>query len=631
MGRVVGIDLGTTNSVIAVMEAGKPSVIINSEGSRLTPSVVAFTRTGEQLVGQLARRQAVLNPENTVYSIKRFMGRRYDEVAEERKRVPYRVTSGSNNEARVHIPAANKDLTPEEISAMILRKMKDDAEKFLGEKITKAVITVPAYFNDSQRQATKDAGSIAGLEVLRIINEPTAASLAYGLDKKNNETILVWDLGGGTFDVSVLEVGEGLFKVLSTSGDTHLGGDDYDQRIVNYLAAEFLRDQGIDLRKDRQALQRLIEAAEKAKIELSQVFETNISLPFITADQSGPKHLEYRLTRAKFEEITADLTDRCIRPFRQALEDAKLSPEQLNEVILVGGATRMPVIQDLVRKLTGKEPNRSVNPDEVVAVGAAIQAAVITREVKDIILVDVTPLTLGLETLGGVFTPLIPRNTAIPTKKSEIFTTAADGQDTVEIHVLQGERQMARDNRTLGRFHLQGIPPAPRGVPKIEVTFDIDANGILNVTAKDLATNKEQRITLTASTQLTREQVQKLVEEAQKHAEEDKKVREAAEARNKADSLIYNVEKNLKEVGDRLAPADKANVEKAIKDLRDALSSNDTERIKKATEDLQQASYKVAEELYRKTGAQPGAGGGPGEPGAGPGGTGGPGGAGPGG
>ncbi|NPV69031.1 MAG: molecular chaperone DnaK [Firmicutes bacterium] len=626
MAKVVGIDLGTTNSVIAVMEAGKPTVIINSEGSRLTPSVVGFTRTGERLVGQLARRQAVLNPENTVFSIKRFMGRRYEEVAEERKRVPYRVTAGGNNEARVNIPATGKDLTPEEISSMILRKMKEDAEKYLGEPVTKAVITVPAYFNDSQRQATKDAGRIAGLEVLRIINEPTAASLAYGMDKKKNETILVWDLGGGTFDVSVLEVGDGVFEVKSTSGDTHLGGDDYDQRIVNYLAGGFMKEQGIDLRKDRQALQRLIEAAEKAKVELSQVYETNISLPFITADQSGPKHLEMKLTRAKFEEITADLTERCIRPFRQALDDAKLKVEALDEVILVGGATRMPVIQELVNKLTGKEPHRGVNPDEVVAVGAAIQAGVLAGEVKDIVLLDVTPLTLGLETLGGVFTPLIQRNTTIPTKKSEIFTTAADGQDTVEIHVLQGERSMARDNRTLGRFHLQGIPPAPRGIPKIEVTFDIDANGILNVSAKDLATNKEQRITLTASTQLTRDQVENMVGEAQKHAETDKKAREAAEARNRADGLVYNVEKNLKEVGDRLAPADKANVEKAIQDLKEALKTDDVERIKKATDDLQQASYKVAEELYRKAGPQagPGGAGSPGGPEAGAGGPGGP-------
>jgi len=628
MSKVVGIDLGTTNSVIAVMEAGKPTVIINTEGSRLTPSVVAFSRTGEKLVGQLARRQAVLNPENTVFSIKRFVGRRYEEVAEERKGVPYRVTAGSNNEARVHIPAVNKDMSPEEISAMILRKMKEDAEKYLGETITRAVITVPAYFNDSQRQATKDAGQIAGLEVLRIINEPTAASLAYGAEKKKDQTILVWDLGGGTFDVSVLKVRDnGLFQVKSTSGDTHLGGDDYDQRIVRYLADQFMRDQGIDLRKDRQALQRLIEASEKAKIELSQVFETNVSLPFITADQTGPKHLEIKITRQKFEEITTDLTDRCVGPFNQALSDANLTAQQLDEVILVGGATRMPVIQDLVKKLTGKEPNRSANPDEVVAMGAAIQAGVLAGEVKDIVLLDVTPLTLGIETLGGVATPLIPRNTTIPTNKSEVFTTAADGQDAVEIHVLQGERPMARDNRTLGRFHLQGIPPAPRGVPKIEVTFDLDTNGILNVAAKDLATNKEQRITLTASTQLTRDQVDNLVQEAQKHAEEDAREREAIEAKNRADNLIYNVEKNLKEVGDKLPAADKSNVENAIKTLREALGSNDTERIKKATDDLQQASYKVAEELYRKAGPQPGAGGGPGGapgaggPGAGPGGS----------
>ena len=603
MAKVVGIDLGTTNSVIAVMEAGKPTVIINSEGSRLTPSVVGFTRTGEKLVGQLARRQAVLNPENTIFSIKRFMGRRYDEVAEERKRVPYKVVPGSNSEARVHVPAIDKDLSPEEVSAMILRKMKEDAEKYLGEPITKAVITVPAYFNDAQRQATKDAGRIAGLEVLRIINEPTAASLAYGMDKKKNETILVWDLGGGTFDVSILEVGDGVFEVKATSGDTHLGGDDYDQRIVNYVASQFMRETGIDLRNDRQALQRLIEAAEKAKIELSQVFETTISLPFITADQTGPKHLEMKLTRAKFEEITADLTERCIKPFRQALDDAKLKVEDLDEVILVGGSTRMPVIQELVKRLTGKEPHRGVNPDEVVAVGAAIQAGVLAGEVKDIVLLDVTPLTLGVETLGGVMTPLIPRNTTIPTRKSEIFTTAADGQDTVEIHVLQGERPMARDNRTLGRFHLQGIPPAPRGVPKIEVTFDIDANGILNVSAKDLATGKEQRITVTASTQLTRDEVERLVAEAQKHAEEDKKKREAAEVRNRADGLVYNVEKNLKEVGDRLSADDRSRVEKAIQDLKEALKTDDVERIKKATDDLQQASYKVAEELYRKAGS----------------------------
>lgn len=518
MGKVVGIDLGTTNSAIAVMEGGNPTVIVNEEGSRLTPSVVGFGKNGERLVGQLARRQAVLNPENTVYSIKRFMGRRYDEIKEERGRVPYRVSSGPSSGVRFEVPATKKDYSPEEISAMILQKMKMDAEKFLGESVTKAVITVPAYFNDSQRQATKDAGRIAGLEVLRIVNEPTAAALAYGLDRKTNETILVWDLGGGTFDVSILEVGDGIFEVKSTAGDTHLGGDDYDQRIVDHIASEFKRDQGIDLKKDRQALQRLIEAAEKAKIELSQVFETNISLPFITADQTGPKHLETKITRAKFEELTADLTERCEGPFKQAIADAKLSIDDINEIVLVGGATRMPVIQNLVKNLTGKEPHRGVNPDEVVAVGAAIQAGVLSGEVKDIVLLDVTPLSLGIETLGGVFTRLIERNTTIPTRKSETFSTAADFQTSVDIHVLQGEREFARDNRTLGRFTLHGIPPAPRGVPKIEVAFDIDANGIVNVTAKDLGTGKEQRITITASTQLSKEEIEKLVRAAEQAA-----------------------------------------------------------------------------------------------------------------
>lgn len=600
MAKVVGIDLGTTNSVIAVMEAGKPTVIINSEGSRLTPSVVAFTKTGERLVGQLARRQAVLNPKNTIFSIKRFMGRRFDEVEEERRRVPYEVRRGPNEQVRVYIPATGQELTPEEVSAMILRKLKEDAEKYLGEPVTKAVITVPAYFNDSQRQATKDAGRIAGLEVLRIINEPTAASLAYGLDKKQNQTILVWDLGGGTFDVSILEVGDGVFEVKATAGDTHLGGDDYDQRIVNYIADQFLRQEGIDLRKDTQALQRLIEAAEKAKQELSTVTETTISLPFITADASGPKHLEMRLTRAKFEEITADLTERCIGPFRQALEDAKLRPEDLDEVILVGGATRMPAIQDLVRRLTGKEPNRSVNPDEVVAVGAAIQAGVLAGEVKDIVLLDVTPLTLGVETLGGIMTPIIPRNTTIPTRKSEIFTTAVDGQTSVEIHVLQGERPMAKDNRTLGRFHLDGIPPAPRGVPQIEVTFDIDANGILNVSARDKATGKEQRITITASTQLSREEVEQKIREAERYAEEDRKRREAAEARNRADSLIYNTERMLKEHGSKFSQELKSRAESALAELKEALKGDDIEKIKKCTDNLQEASFKLSEELYRQ-------------------------------
>ncbi len=600
MGKVLGIDLGTTNSVVAVMEAGKPTVIINTEGSRLTPSVVGFTKQGERLVGQLARRQSVLNPVNTVFSIKRFMGRRFDEVKAERDMVPYQVKAGPAGDARVYIPAVDKEFTPEEISAMILRKLKEDAEKYLGEPVTKAVITVPAYFNDSQRQATKDAGRIAGLEVLRIINEPTAASLAYGLDKKTNETILVWDLGGGTFDVSILEVGDGVFEVKSTSGDTHLGGDDYDQRIVDYVADQFKRENGIDLRKDRQALQRLLEAAEKAKQELSTVYETIISLPFITADQTGPKHLEVKLTRAKFEEITEDLTARTIGPFRQALEDAKLRPEDLDEVILVGGSTRMPAIQELVKKLTGKEPHRGVNPDEVVAIGAAIQGGVLSGEVKDIVLLDVTPLSLGVETLGGVMTRLIERNTTIPTRKTEVFTTAADGQTSVEIHVLQGERPMARDNRTLGRFHLVGIPPAPRGVPQIEVTFDIDANGILNVSAKDRATNKEQRITITASTQLTREEVERMVKEAEQYSAEDAKRKELIEAKNRADQLIYSTEKSLKELGDKAPAAEKQKAEAAIAALKEAVAGEDLERINKAIGELQEVSYKLAEEMYKR-------------------------------
>jgi len=600
MGKVLGIDLGTTNSVVAVMEAGKPTVIINTEGSRLTPSVVGFTKQGERLVGQLARRQSVLNPVNTVFSIKRFMGRRFDEVKAERDMVPYQVKAGPAGDARVYIPAVDKEFTPEEISAMILRKLKEDAEKYLGEPVTKAVITVPAYFNDSQRQATKDAGRIAGLEVLRIINEPTAASLAYGLDKKTNETILVWDLGGGTFDVSILEVGEGVFEVKSTSGDTHLGGDDYDQRIVDYVADQFKRENGIDLRKDRQALQRLLEAAEKAKQELSTVYETTISLPFITADQTGPKHLEVKITRAKFEEITEDLTARTIGPFRQALEDAKLRPEDLDEVILVGGSTRMPAIQELVKKLTGKEPHRGVNPDEVVAIGAAIQGGVLSGEVKDIVLLDVTPLSLGVETLGGVMTRLIERNTTIPTRKTEVFTTAADGQTSVEIHVLQGERPMARDNRTLGRFHLVGIPPAPRGVPQIEVTFDIDANGILNVSAKDRATNKEQRITITASTQLTREEVERMVKEAEQYSAEDAKRKELIEAKNRADQLIYSTEKSLKELGDKAPAAEKQKAEAAIAALKEAVAGEDLGRINKAIEELQEVSYKLAEEMYKR-------------------------------
>lgn len=608
MGKVVGIDLGTTNSAIAVIEGGNPTVIVNQEGSRLTPSVVGFSKNGERLVGQLARRQAVLNPENTVYSIKRFMGRRYDEIRDERERVPYKVVSGPNNGVRFDVPATDKAYTPEEISAMVLQKLKQDAEKYLGEPVTQAVITVPAYFNDSQRQATKDAGRIAGLEVLRIVNEPTAAALAYGLDKKTNEIILVWDLGGGTFDVSILEVGDGVFEVKSTAGDTHLGGDDYDQRIVDYIASEFMREQGIDLKQDRQALQRLIEAAEKAKIELSQVVETSISLPFITADHTGPKHLEMKLTRAKFEELTADLTERCKGPFRQALADAKLSVEDIDEIVLVGGATRMPVIQNLVKSLTGKEPNRGVNPDEVVAVGAAIQGGVLAGEVKDIVLLDVTPLSLGIETLGGVFTKLIERNTTIPTRKSQVFTTAADGQTSVDIHVLQGEREFARDNRTLGRFTLHGIPPAPRGIPQIEVTFDIDANGIVNVTAKDLGTGKEQRITITATTQLSKDEVERLVKEAEQAAEEDKKRREEVELKNAADTLVYTTEKTLKEHGDKIPQDVKQKIESELERLKKAISNNDMESIKRFMDEVREASYKMSEELYKAQQASSGAG-----------------------
>jgi molecular chaperone DnaK len=601
MGKVVGIDLGTTNSVIAIMEGSEPTVIINSEGSRLTPSVVGFTKKGEKMVGQLAKRQAVLNPGNTVFSIKRFMGRRYDEVELERKRVPYDVRRGTHDEVRVHLPAIDNEITPEEVSAHVLRKMKEDAEKYLGEPITQAVITVPAYFNDAQRQATKDAGRIAGLEVLRIINEPTAASLAYGIDKKTNEKILVWDLGGGTFDVSLLEVGDGLVQVLATSGDTHLGGDDYDQRITNCVADEFQKENGIDLRKDRRSLQRLIEASEKAKVELSQVLEATVSLPFITADKEGqPLHLETRITRAKFEELTADLTERCVTPFRQVLSDAKLDVKDLDEVILVGGATRMPRIQDLVRSLTGKEPNRSVNPDEVVAVGAAIQAGVLAGDVKDIVLLDVTPLTLGIETYGKVMTKLIGRNTRIPVHKSEMFTTIGDFQPQVEIHVLQGERQMVRDNRSLGRFMLTGIPPAPRGIPQIEVSFDIDVNGILKVTARDMGTGKSQDITIKASTQLPRDEVDTLVEEAQKHAEEDKKTRDEVDSHNALEQLIYTVEKSFKDAGDKISADEKSRVEQAVAKAKETLKGGNTEAIKKETEDLRDAAAKVAEALYRQ-------------------------------
>ncbi|MFN3286159.1 MAG: molecular chaperone DnaK [bacterium] len=608
MGRVVGIDLGTTNSVIAAMVGGEPVVIPNREGSRLTPSVVAFTKTGERLVGQMAKRQAILNPENTIYSIKRFMGRRFHEVEVERKMVPYKVVEGQHGMAVVEIPAAGRTFTPEEISAMILQKLKEDAEAYLGEKVEAAVITVPAYFNDAQRTATKNAGEIAGLKVLRIINEPTAACLAYGLDKKGSETVLVWDLGGGTFDVSVLEIGEGVFQVRATAGDTHLGGDDWDERIVNWLADEFRKQHGIDLRQDRQALQRLREAAERAKIELSAMVQTTINLPFITADATGPKHLDMVLTRAKFEELTADLVERCIGPFRQALQDAKLSERDLHEVILVGGSTRMPMIQELVRRLTGKEPNKEVHPDEVVAIGAAIQAGVLAGEVRDVVLLDVTPLSLGIETLGGVMTVLIPRNTTIPTRKSETFTTAEDGQTQVEIHVLQGERPMARDNRTLGRFILDGIPPAPRGVPKIEVTFDIDANGILAVSAKDLATGREQSIKITGTSTLTREEVERMIREAEAHAEEDRRKREEAEILNRGDSLAYQTERLLRDQAKSVSEADRRELEQKVAELRQAVQARDVARVRQLSDEVQRLTYRLSELLYRgaATGASTG-------------------------
>ncbi len=607
MSKIVGIDLGTTNSVVAVMEGGDPVVIPNAEGNRTTPSVVAFTRNGERLVGLTAKRQATINPENTFYSIKRFIGRNFDETTVEREMVPFKVVKGSRNDVRVYAPATSKEYAPQEISAMVLQKLKTDAEAYLGEPVTKAVITVPAYFNDSQRQATKDAGKIAGLEVLRIINEPTAAALAYGLDKKKDETILVFDLGGGTFDVSVLEVGDGVVEVKATNGDTHLGGDDYDQRIVNWLIDEFRKDQGIDLSKDRQALQRLKEAAEKAKIELSSMSETEINLPFITADASGPKHLQMRLSRAKFEQLTADLTERLKGPFFQALKDAGLKPTDLDEVVLVGGSTRMPVVIELVRKLTGKEPNRSVNPDEVVAIGAAIQAGVLGGEVKDVVLLDVTPLSLGVETLGGVMTRLIERNTTIPTRKSEIFSTAADGQTAVDIHILQGEREMAADNMTLGRFRLEGIPPAPRGVPQIEVTFDIDANGILNVSARDKATGKEQRITITASTNLSKDEIERMVRDAELHAAEDKRRRELVELKNQSDSLAYQSEKSLNELGDKVDPALKSRIEGLIKDLREAISQENESRMRSISTELQQAMYQVSQSAYTSGGDGAGA------------------------
>ncbi|MDT7893453.1 MAG: molecular chaperone DnaK [Armatimonadota bacterium] len=610
MPRAVGIDLGTTNSVIAVMEAdGNVKVIPNAEGSNLTPSVVAFTKDGQRLVGIPAKRQALLNPENTVYSIKRFIGRTYTATEVERRRVPYKVVPGPNDIPMVEIPVlGNKRFTPEEISAFILQKLKQDAEAYLGEEIKQAVITVPAYFDSAQRTATKNAGEIAGLEVLRIIPEPTAAALAYGFDKKREGLILVWDLGGGTFDVSILEIGEGVFEVKATAGDSHLGGDDWDERLMNYLADIFANEHGIDLRKDRQALQRLKEAAEKAKIELSSMLETEINLPFISFHpDKGPLHLNVRITRAKFEELTRDLLERCERPFKQAIQDAGIKLSQIDEVILVGGATRMPMVQELVRKLTGKEPHKGVNPDEVVAIGAAIQAAVLTGKTKDIVLLDVVPLSLGVETLGGVMTVLIPRNTTIPTRKSEIFTTAADGQTTVEIHVLQGERPLAKDNRSLGKFYLTGIPPAPRGVPQIEVTFDIDANGILHVTAKDLATGREQSIVIKDSTNLPREEIDRMIREAEMFAEQDRKMRELAETRNEADALIYSAEKTLREHGDRISASDKSEVESAINDLREKMKGDDIAAIRAGIERLKEAMFRISEQLYRAT-AQAGGG-----------------------
>lgn len=607
MAKAVGIDLGTTNSVVAVMEGAKPTVIINSEGSRLTPSVVAFTKTGERLVGQMARRQAVLNPENTIYSAKRFIGRRFSEVQSEIKNVPYKVVAGPNDAVRFVI--MGKEYSPEEISALVLKRLADDAAKYLGEKVTDAVITVPAYFNDAQRQATKDAGKIAGLNVLRIINEPTAAALAYGLEKKTNETILVFDLGGGTFDVSILDVGDGVFEVRSTAGDTHLGGDDFDKRVVDWLAEEFQREQGIDLRKDRQALQRLTDAAEKAKIELSSVLETTISLPFVTADASGPKHLEMKLSRAKFDQLTSDLVDRCIGPVKQALADAGITEKDVDEVILVGGSTRIPAVQTLVRRMTGgKEPNESVNPDEVVAVGAAIQAGVLAGEVKGVVLLDVTPLSLGLETLGGVMTKLIERNTTIPAHKSETFSTAEDNQTAVDIHVLQGERELARDNRTLGNFRLEGIRPGPRGTPQVEVSFDIDANGILTVTAKDKDTGKEQKVTISGSTQLSKDEIDRMVADAQQHSEEDKRRREEVEARNTADSTAYQVERQIVDLGDRVPQNEKARAEQLIRSVRELVKDNssDLAKLRELTGDLQQIAHGIASAAYSQATASEG-------------------------
>jgi molecular chaperone DnaK len=616
MSKIIGIDLGTTNSVVAVMEGDQPTVIQNAEGSRLTPSVVAFSKTGERLVGQVAKRQAVTNPENTIFSIKRFMGRRFTEVSEEMKMVPYTVAGAANGDVR--IKAGGQELAPPQISAMILQKLKQAAEDYLGQPVSRAVITVPAYFNDAQRQATKEAGQIAGLEVMRIVNEPTAAALAYGLDKKANETIAVYDFGGGTFDISILEVGEGVVEVKSTNGDTHLGGDNLDQRIIEWIIDEFRKEEGIDLGKDRMALQRLREAAEKAKMELSSVMETEINLPFITADANGPKHLTRKLTRAKFESIVEDLLQRTVVPTKQALKDAGLDASKIDEVVLVGGSTRIPRVQTIVKELFSKEPHKGVNPDEVVAVGAAIQAGVLAGEVKDLLLLDVTPLSLGIETLGGVMTTLIARNTTIPTRKSEVFSTAADNQTSVEVHVVQGERPLARDNRTLGRFHLVGIPSAPRGVPQIEVTFDIDANGIVNVSAKDLGTQKEQKITITASSGLSKDEVDRMMKEAESHADEDKQRREEIETRNRADQAVYGAERMLKDTGDKLSASDKAEIEAAMADLRKAIDGNDTAGMTSGMEKLMTAQHKAAEALYK---AQAGAGATPGgDAGAAPGG-----------
>jgi molecular chaperone DnaK len=608
MAKVIGIDLGTTNSVVAVMEAGEPTVLDNSEGSRLTPSIVAITKGGERLVGQVAKRQAVTNPENTISSIKRLMGRKYDdpEVQRTLKSVPYKVTRAANGDVRVAM--GGREYSPPEVSAMILQKLKADAEAKLGEKITQAVITVPAYFNDTQRQATKDAGKIAGLEVLRIINEPTAASLAYGLDKKKDETIAVYDLGGGTFDISILQLGEGVFEVKATNGDTHLGGDDFDQRIIDWLADEFRKEQGIDLRKDQMALQRLKEAAERAKIELSSSLQTEINLPFITADANGPKHLVMTLTRAKLEQLVSDLIERTRGPVMKALEDSGLRANEINEVVLVGGQTRMPAIIEMVRKLFGKEPHKGVNPDEVVAIGAAIQAGVLKGDVKDVLLLDVTPLSLGVETLGGVMTRLIERNTTIPSRKSEIFSTAEDSQPAVEVHVLQGERELARDNKSLGHFKLEGIAPAPRGIPQIEVTFDIDANGILNVTARDKATGREQKITITASSGLSKEEIDRMVRNAEMHAQEDLQRKEEIEVRNRADSAAYQAERTLRDVGDKVSAGVRSEVEDKVKVVRDALSSNDITRLRSATGELESAMQRIGQDVYSQNGAAAGAG-----------------------